>query len=233
MNEWKPLILIVEDDKDMAQLCARLLERHGYDTLVAYSVSESQVFLSENSPDLYILDIGLPDGDGMSLCKIIRQKSDAPVVFYTGRSEVSDMTASLGIGGDYYITKPFDREELIAVVQSLLRRDANARNKIAEGFIMKKDKLMLDIEKRKAYVDGCDIELTSKEFAVLLILMRNENREVAYEAIYEYAWGMPLNDDIVALRQLILRLRKKTGEESTDSFSILNKHGKGYTFTTT
>jgi len=232
MNEWKPLILVVEDDKDMAQLCARLLERQGYDALIACSVSETKVCLSESSPDLYILDIGLPDGDGLSLCEEIRRTSDAPVMFCSGRSEISDKTTSLGIGGDYYITKPFDRAELIAAVKSLLRRDAYARNKIAEGFIMKKDPLMLDIEKRKAYVNGCDIDLTSKEFAVLLILMRYENREVAYETIYEYAWGMPFNDDVVALRQLILRLRKKTDEESTDSFSILNKHGKGYTFTT-
>lgn len=232
MSDRKPLILIVEDDEDMAQFNARLLQRQGYSTVVAYTAAEARLLFQENQPDLFVLDVVLPDGDGLSLCKEFRQKSDEPVLFLTGRSEISDKITGLRTGGDYYLTKPYNRNEFVAVIQSLLRRKEQTRKKIDEAFVIKRGPLTLLLSERKAYVSERDTALTPKEFAVLLMLVQNEDKEVSYEAIYEKVWGTPMNNDVNALRQQILRLRKKLDEENTDDFSIFNEHGRGYTFTT-
>jgi len=232
MNDLKLKILIVEDDADMAQLNSRLLKRQGYETIVANTAAEARVLFNENLPDLVVLDITLPDGDGRTLCKTFRKTADVPVLFLTGKSETQDRIKSLNIGGDYYLIKPYDRNEYVAVVRNLLRRAERARKKIDEASVIKRGPITLSLSERKAYVDGRDAELTPKEFAVLLILIQNEEKEVPYETIYSQVWRTPMNNDVSALRQQILRLRKKIGDENTDSFSILNEHGKGYTFTT-
>ena len=232
MHEKKSLIMIVEDDENMAQLNARLLKRHGYDVMVAFTAADARAAAADRKPDMFVLDIELPDGNGLALCREFREDSDAPVLFLTGRVETSDKVTGFRNGGDYYLTKPYDKNEFIAIVQSLLRRMEQTRKNIDDAFVISKGAITLKISERKAYVDGHDAGLTPKEFAVLLILIQNEDTEVPYETIYERVWGMAMNNDVNALRQQILRLRKKLNEENTDSFSIVNGHRKGYTFTT-
>ena len=232
MNNRKPLILIVEDDEDMARLNTRLLERQGYDALVAYSAAEARQIFQQQQPDLYVLDIMLPDGDGLSLCREIRRKHDEPVLFLTGKSETSDVINGLGTGGDYYLTKPYDRKEFIAVVKSLLRRKQQTQKKLDEAYIIERGPLILRVSERMAYVNGKNAELTPKEFAILLILIQNEDKEVSYDVIYQKVWGDAMNNDVNALRQHVSRMRKKLDEENTDEFNIFTEHGKGYTFTT-
>ena len=232
MSERKPLILIVEDDVDMAQLNSRLLKRQGYDALVAYSVAEARRLYQKQRPDLYVLDIMLPDGDGLTLCQEIRLKYDDPVLFLTGKSETTDIISGLGTGGDYYLTKPFDRNEFVAVVQSLLRRKEQTQKKLDEAYVIQRGSLTVRITERKAYVAGRYADLTPKEFAILLLLLQNEDREVPYDEIYHKIWGTEMNHDTNAIRQHVLRLRKKLNEENIDDFYILTEHGRGYTFTT-
>ena len=232
MSDRKPLILIVEDDEDMARLNTRLLKRQGYDALVAFSAAEARKLFLEQKPDLYVLDVMLPDGDGLSLCQEIRSKHDEPVLFLTGKAETSDVIDGLDSGGDYYLAKPYDRKEFIAVVKSLLRRKQQTQKKLEEAYIIERGPLTLRVPERIAYVNGKNAELTPKEFAVLLILVQNENREVSYDHMYQKVWGDAMNNDVNALRQHISRMRKKIGEENTDAFNIFTEHGKGYTFTT-
>ncbi|MCL1794627.1 MAG: response regulator transcription factor [Oscillospiraceae bacterium] len=232
MLNGKPLILMVEDNEKMAQLNTRLLNRQGYEVRIAYSAAEARDLFGRIKPDLFVLDIGLPDGDGRELCEEFRRESDMPILFLTGKIETKEKVNGLKIGGDYYLTKPYDREEFIVVVRNLLSRVEQLRKKIEESYIIKKGALSLRLDERKAYVNGRDALLTGKEFAVLLVLVQNEDRELSYEAIYEQVWGMPMNENVNALRQQILRLRKKLGEENEKSFYIFNEHGKGYTFTT-
>ena len=227
----KPLIMIVEDDRDMAQLNARLLTRHGYETIVANSATEARRYLQEAAPDLFVLDIGLPDCDGISLCTELRLQSDAPVLFLTGRSETDDKVEGLNAGGDYYLTKPYDRYELIAVVSSLLRRVEQTKKKLTETSVISRGPLTLKITESRAYVNGRDAELTSKEFAVLLFLVQNEEKELSGEIIYNTVWGTTMNNDANAVRLTISRLKKKLHEESVDEFAIFTKYGGGYTFT--
>ena len=231
MNEQTPVILIVEDDTDMAQFNARLLKRQGYETIVVNSAAGAREVLRENSPDLFVLDIELPDGDGISLCEEIRRNTDAPVMFLTGRTETTDKVAGLDTGGDYFLTKPYDRNELIAVVQSLLRRNEQAKKKLTETSVISRGALVLKTTESKAYVSGRDAGLTVKEFAVLLMLVQNEDKELSGEAIYKSVWGTTMNNDANAIRLTISRLKKKLDEENTDEFAILTKYGGGYTFT--
>ncbi|MDR1070314.1 MAG: response regulator, partial [Gracilibacteraceae bacterium] len=127
-----PLILIVEDDEEMARLNGRLLTRKGYEVLLAFNAAEARARVREHRPDVFVLDVRLPDGDGFALCEEFRLESDAPVLFLTGKKAPGDKVEGLGSGGDYYLIKPYDRDEFVAVVQSLLRRAEQTRQKIAE-----------------------------------------------------------------------------------------------------
>jgi DNA-binding response OmpR family regulator len=227
-----PLIILVEDDEDMARLTGRMLSRKGYEVLLAFTAAEARERVHESKPDLFILDVMLPDGDGFSLCEEFRAGSDAPVLFLTGKKDPEDKVTGFERGGDYYLTKPYIREEFLAVVGSLLRRAAQTRKKIAETTELTRGPLTLLIPQGKALVDGRDAELTPKEFAVLLMLVQNEDKELTGEAIYQRVWGTTMGNDSGAVRQHISRLKKKLGEENTDKFSILYEQRRGYIFTT-
>jgi len=230
MSEQKPLILIVEDDEDMAQLNARLARRNGLDALAAYTAAEARALARDHSPDLFVLDVTLPDGDGLSLCREFRQNSDAPVLFLTGRSETSDKIMGLSSGGDYYLTKPYDKNELIAVIQSLLRRTEQTQKKIDETSVITKGSLTLDLRERKAFVSRKDAGLTLKEFAILLMLVQNEGHELSSDVIYKQVWGADMNIDTGLIRKNISIIKKKLGEERAKDFNIFTEYGKGYTF---
>ena len=232
MSERIPLILTIEDDEDMARLNGRFLKRQGYDVVIANTAAEARAHYEANIFDLLVIDIELPDGDGLSLCEEFRRDADVPVLFLTGRTKTDDKVKGLKAGGDYYLTKPFDRDEFLAVIQSLLRKEEHTQKRIAESTVIERGPLVLKLNESKAYLNGSDVELTPKEFAVLFILVKNEDKELSYETIYEHVWGTAMNNDSCALRQQISRLKKKLDEENTDRFSILNEHGKGYTFTT-
>lgn len=239
MNGNNYLILIVEDDEEMAQLNARLLKRCGYEAFAVYNAADALALANGNGDgngkkkefDLFVLDIELPDGDGVALCSELRRDTDAPVLFLTGRAETEDKIAALSTGGDYYLTKPYDRNEFVAVVNSLLRRAAQTKKKISELSVIERGPFILKIYENKAFVNGRDAELTQKEFAVLLMLIKNENKEVPNEALYESVWNAPMNNNSGALRVHVSNLKKKIGEENSNDFAIFNNHGVGYTLT--
>jgi len=232
MSEPRPVILVVEDDRELAQINARILKRRGYAVTVAHSANEARGAVAQKIPDMLILDISLPDGDGRALCKEFRRDTNAPVLFLTGLTETADKLKSFDSGGDYYLTKPYDPDEFTAVVGSMLRRARQIRQMIAEASVITRGPITLNLPESKATVNGRDAELTPKEFAVLLMLVQNEGRELASERIYSNVWGATMNNDPNAVRLQISRLKKKLGEEDQDGFAIFTEYGKGYTFTT-
>lgn len=224
------VILTVEDDVDLSQLNARLLRRQGYEVHIAHNVAEAHALADERKFDLLILDIQLPDGDGLSLCKDLQAVSDAPVLFLTGLTETEDRIAGLQSGGDYYLTKPYEKNEFLAVVQSLLRRAVQTRDRITWASSVTRGSLTLKLSERKALVNGRDAQLTSKEFTILAMLVQNEGKELKYEELYEAVWGVSMNENPTALRKQISRIKKKLDEENAIDFAIFNEHGIGYTF---
>jgi len=232
MSERAPLILIVEDDVELARLNARFLKYRGYDAVVANTVKEARAAFKKAAPDLFLLDVELPDGDGFSLCEELRQDTDAPILFLTGRTETKDKVKGLNTSGDYYLTKPFDSDVLLAVIRNLLRKSEQTRKKIDEATVLTKGSVTLRIDERKAFVEDRDAGLTPKEFAVLLILMQNEDVEVSCERIYESVWGTKMYGDPQPVRLHMSRLKKKLGEEDASDFNIFTEYGRGYTFST-
>ena len=228
----RPFVLIVEDDEDMAELNARMLKRRGYGNAAAYTASQARELAAKYKPDLIVMDIVLPDGDGLSLCKELRRYSDVPVLFLTGQTDLDSKIAGLSAGGDYYLTKPYSAEELLVVIKRLLQRALQVRNSIIDSTTITKGPLTLHIPTRACLLRGQDIELTSKEFAILLLLMRNENVEIQSEQIFESVWNLPMGSNTGALRVQIARMKRKLDEENTDEFSITYSRGRGYCFTT-
>ncbi len=227
-TENQSCILLVEDEPEVLRINERLLRRHGYRVRTAATCARCLVVLEEEIPDLLILDIMLPDGSGFDLCRRFREISDHPVIFLTGKNQVSDKVDGLGMGADYYLTKPCDLDELLAVTDRLIRRhlQQKTRTRITRG------SLALDIPRGKALVDGRDTGLTAKEFALLLALVRNEDREISPHALYETVWGMPSAEDVRTVRTHIKNLRRKLGADDARDFDIVSAYGKGYTFTT-
>ncbi|MDR1193474.1 MAG: response regulator transcription factor [Peptococcaceae bacterium] len=213
MSDRKPLILMVEDEKELARFNTRFLTRKGYEVLLAFNAAEARALAREHQPDLIDLDVILPDGDGFALCEEFCAASDAPMLFLTGKKGPEDEMAGFTAGGDYYMRKPYEREQLLAAIQSLLRRADMTRQKIAEVTEITRGTLTLQIPRGK-------------------VVTQNENKELSDEAIYQSVWGMDMRGDNGALRRHISLLKKKLGEETADDFSIVSFYGGGYAFTT-
>ena len=231
MPDNRPLICIIEDDRDMAAFIARLMSRQQFQHRVAHTAAEARVLFRETAPDLVVLDIDLPDGSGLDLCGELRQASNAPVLFLTGKTDVKDKVAGLGAGGDYYLTKPYDSNELLAVVKCLLGRIERTKEIINGAAAIRKGSLTLKLDEKKAYVNAKDTGLSPREFSLLLLLVQNEGAIMTYELLYESIWLMPMHGDTGALRKNLSRIKKKLDEENATDFTIYNEQGKGYIFT--
>ena len=223
-----PTILIVEDDEDLALLNARLLRRNGFNVLVAHSMADARVIIKNNEIDLFMLDVMLPDGCGFELCAELRERSTARILMLTGKTDSMDKCAGLGAGADYYLTKPFDVSELLAVIQSLLNK-AYVRLKEPISADITKGSLTLKANERRAYVRGRDVGLSSSEFSMLFLLVQNEEKVLTYGFLFETVFGAAMGSDSGALRKQISRIKQKLGESNED-FSIFNEYGKGYVF---
>ena len=211
MKEEKPIILVVEDETDVLRINARMLTRRGYTVYTAKNCRQAYERMEAPTPDLLILDIMLPDGERF------RSTSDHPVIFLTGKGETCDKVEGLGHGGDYYLTKPYDPDELLAVADMLIKRHLQTKKK------------RLDIPKFKATVNGADAELTAKEFALLLLLVQSEDKEVPPHELYEKVWGTPSGEDIRTIRFHIKNLRRKIHADDANDYDIVSVYGKGYT----
>ncbi len=230
-NERTPKILMVEDEEDVLKINARIMKRHGYDVLTAGTCNEAYNILKTLTPDLLILDVMLPDGSGGDICEYFRVNSQSPVIFLTGKTEIADKIDGLKKGGDYYITKPYDTDELLAVVERLCQRQNEIIKTQKQLTQLKKGSLELDIVKSKVTVNGKDALLTAKEFSLLLMLVQNEDKEVSCRDLFEKIWCVPWSDDIRTVRTHIKNLRKKLCAENAEDFDIVSSYGKGYTFT--
>jgi len=234
MIESKIGILMVEDDLEVLRLNGRMLRRRGFDATPAGTIAQARDLIATQRFDLLILDVNLPDGSGYELCRELRAAghADLPIIFLTGREQTADKVDGLLSGGDYYLVKPYSFDELFAAIQRLSEKAAWAKQRLSEATTITRGPITLQIPSGKAFVSGRDAALTPKEFAILLLLVQNEDHELSGEAIYERVWNTALNKNTETLRQHISRLKRKLDEENTDKFAILNERGRGYTFTT-
>ena len=221
-------ILVADDEPDIRRIIRILLERRGYAVLEAPNGLAAVDMVREHpETDLVIMDIMMPGLDGVEASRRIRECSPAPILFLTARTQEKDKLAAYQAGGDDYLAKPFSQNELVMKVESLLRRYRVYKGKTA-GKYLRQD-IVLDEENRRVLKDGEPLELTEKEFAILLFLANHRGHVVAVEQIYEGVWHekyMPASNNTVMVH--IVNLRKKLEEDPTNPRLIRTVWGKGY-----
>ena len=220
----KGLILLVEDNDGLNRSNSRALTMRGYTVAAALTLAEAKRHLAEAQPDIILLDVELPDGNGIDFCEEIRSKTTAHILFLTAKLEHENMLRGLGNGGDDYITKPFHPGELLARIDAAMRRremDKPPVQTIAKGA------LALDIMATRAFIGGEDLALTPKEFSLLLLLVQNEGNALNAEYVYETVWKAPLIGNKNAMQTAVSKLRQKL--ESSD-YGIEFLRGQGYIF---
>lgn len=222
-------ILLVEDDKNIQRTNRRILEREGYRVLCAGNLHGARTLLMEHSPDAMVLDIMLPDGNGLDFCGKIRPYTSVPVLFLTALDEKSEIIEGLLAGGNDYITKPYDVDEFVARIKAQLRLVRMNRRDAREERMLVRDTLSLDLIAQRAYLDGKDMLLTQKEYSLLLLLARSQEETLSSEYLYETVWNMPMTADNRTLKKHISTVRKKM-EEGNCRYTITAVYGKGYTF---
>ena len=231
MNEKKSLILMVEDEEQVLNTNCRMLRRRGYDVRTAQTVSEACQQIEEQLPDLLILDIMLPDGNGLDICRHFRKKTMNPVLFLTGKSDIRDKVEGLQQGGDYYLTKPYNFDEFLAVIQMLLERQKRMEENFQTSRQITIGSLRLDLSNGHAYLNNSDTGLTRTEFSLLRLLAENQEKIFSAKELYEAVWGSCAGTDTSTVRRHIFNLRGKIGAEYTDEYDIVSVYGKGYFFT--
>lgn len=231
MNENKPRILMVEDEEQVMNANCRMLRRRGYDVRTAQTAAEAYQQIEDELPDLLILDIMLPDGNGLDICRRFREKSLRPVLFLTGKSDVRDKVEGLSQGGDYYLTKPYNFDEFLAVIQMLLERQKRLEENFQASRQITIGSLRLDLSDGHAYLNNVDAGLTRTEFSLLRLLAENQEKIFSPKELYEAVWGSSAGTDTSTIRRHIFNLRTKIGAENTDEYDIVSVYGKGYLFT--
>jgi len=216
---------LVEDNEKLNEINRRALESAGYNVLTALTLAEAREHLKRHAPDVILLDVLLPDGNGIDFCGEIRGGTTAHILFLTSRTEHEDRIRGLDTGGDDYITKPFKLEEMLSRVRAAMRRREMEDTK-SPATTLTRGPLTLDIVATSAFVNGVDIELMKKEFSILLLLMQNEGKTLSKEFLYENAWKQPLSGDGGALWKQMSTLKKKL--EVSDRILLTGSRGEGY-----
>ena len=224
-------VLVIEDDPgiiEVVSLCFQL-RWSGTSVISAESGSRGVELVETESPDVVILDIGLPDMDGYSVLKEVRRFSDVPVLMLTVRGEDTDVAKGLELGADDYITKPFSHIELIARVQAVLRRSQGLAVSDEER-PFSSGKLSVDFSRNEVLLGGEPIKLTSTERKLLYHLIRNEGRILSHESLLTKVWGDTYVDARDLLRVHIQHLRQKLEDNTESPNIIVTEHGIGYKF---
>lgn len=214
-------ILLVEDNPHIMKINAQLLTLRGYQVLQAETAAQAREQLRWHPVDLIVLDILLPDGSGLELCRELKAQRPIPILFLTALGENQDVVEGLRAGGDDYLAKPYDLEVLVARIEARLRVAEEVRRYFGYGG------LKLDLLTMTGYVNGKDIQLTQKEFTALLLLARAAERKVSQEELMEALWGPDAHAESRALWTLISRLRKKLNSQES-RLEISSLRGGGY-----
>lgn len=201
-------VLLIEDNQRLNEANRRALEMAGYSVLTAATLHEAREWLAKGRPDVILLDVLLPDGNGIDFCGEIRDQTDAHILFLTSLVEHEDRLRGLDIGGDDYITKPFKLSEMLSRVRAVMRRrEMDAAKSPSRVIIL--EPLRLDVITGKVSLSGEDIPLKAKEFAVLRFLAENCGKPFTAEEIYKSVWGADANGDTRTVKVHISALRKK------------------------
>ncbi len=225
-NEQSRLILIVEDDSDTAELVTALLQTSGYSAVVADTGEVAMTEIAQGQPDLVLLDMNLPDMNGLDLLKQVRASSLLPMIVVSGVTQDHSKVIALENGADDYVVKPFSSEELVARIHALLRR-VEEWTPAAETKLLVRH-LELDMSRRQASIHSRKLHLTPVEYGILVTLMRNAGTVIAHDELLRTVWGEQYEGDYSVLRVNISRLRQKLEDNPRYPSYIVTAPGQGY-----
>ena len=222
------LILVVEDDAPVRNLIGTTLKTHGYDYMTATNGENAVMQASSHHPDIVLLDLGLPDIDGVDVIKKIRTWSEMPIIVISARTEDKDKIDALDAGADDYLTKPFSVEELLARIRVTERRLSAIQSSNKSESVFVNGDLKIDYAAGCAYLSGEELHLTPIEYKLLCLLSRNVGKVLTHTFITQKIWGAAWESNIASLRVFMATLRKKI-EPSADSPQHIQTHvGIGY-----
>ena len=223
----KPLILVVEDDAPVRNLITTTLKAHDYKFITAQNGNNAIMEASSHNPDIVLLDLGLPDMDGVEVIERIRTWSDMPIIVISARSEDKDKIDALDAGADDYLTKPFSVEELLARLRVTQRRLASNRNESTSS-VFTNGALKLDYAAGCAYLGEKELHLTPIEYKILCLLAANVGKVLTHTFITQKIWGAAWENNVASLRVFMATLRKKI-EAAPNSPQYIQTHiGVGY-----
>ena len=223
MNKFR--ILLIEDDCSISSFVRTILQTNDYQVLLAASCREGLLMFSSHVPDLVILDLGLPDQDGLTFIPRARERSNVPILVLSARSLEGDKVMALDLGANDYITKPFGTAELLARVRAALR-SRRVRSDSSACFYL--DDLCIDYDRRRVTVAGEEIKLTQTEYNILAFLSEHTGKVLTYAVIISSIWGGYDDGSVKKLQVNMANIRKKLGCRPGDNRYILNELGVGY-----
>ncbi len=222
----KENILIIDDDKKLNALLTEYLQKAGFQVASAVDPQGGMKALRRANPDLIILDIMLPEKDGFTVCKDIRKEYNIPIIMLTARGDVTDRIVGLEMGADDYLPKPFEPRELLARIQSVLRRSTRTEKKEVITF----HGLSVDLKRQTISVDGTLRELTTTEFKILSLLIKHPGRVFSRDTLVDSLRGIEWEAYDRSVDVLISRLRQKLDDRAKEPRFIKTVHGSGYAF---
>jgi DNA-binding response OmpR family regulator len=220
-------ILLVEDDDTLRKTLAYNLAQDDYKVIQSGDGAEALTLAREHTPDLIVLDVMLPTLDGLSVCRIVRNESDVPIMMLTARGSEVDRIVGLENGADDYITKPFSLGEFLARVRAIMRRVPSARattNKLESG------DLAMDLIARRVTRNGEELRMTHKEFDLLATLMRNQGAVLSRDLLLERVWGYDYSGQTKTVDVHVRWLREKIEDDASNPLRIVTVRGVGYRF---
>ena len=226
----KDKVLIVEDEQSISNFISMILTANGFDTIIVRTGEEALTMIASHCPDMIVLDLGLPDMDGMEVLKSVRKWSNLPVVVVSARNHEHDKVEALDYGADDYLVKPFGTSELLARIRTTLRRAD--RIKVSQGIqrdVYQVKDLVVDISKHQVTLGGQLIHFTQNEFKILELLAIHAGKVLTYDFILQHVWGpYSGNSSNQILRVNMANIRRKLGENPSEPKYIYTELGIGY-----
>ena len=225
-NKYK--VLLVEDEPNICTLVGTMLDSAGYQVIAAHTCAMARMMFASHIPDLVILDLGLPDEDGMHFLDQIRAHSHVPVIVLSARSDEKDKVEALDAGANDYVTKPFGPAELLARVRSALRNSRRSGEDIRRERMFRLKDLVIDYDSRQVFMRGEEVKLTQTEYNIVSLLSEHCGKMMTYSAIIKAIWGYPDEGSVKKLQVNMANIRKKFGARPGEDNYIINEIGVGY-----
>ena len=228
MKGNKPSVLVVEDDVPIRNLITTTLEMEKYKFDTAENGNQAIMLAAANNPDIILMDLGLPDIDGIEVIRKIRTWSVAPIIVISARSDEKDKVAALDVGADDYLTKPFSVEELLARLRVTFRRLNDMKSDMVQSSVFQNGDLKIDYAAGCAFMKNTELHLTPIEYKLLCLLSKNVGKVLTHTYITKEIWGSAWDNDVASLRVFMATLRKKIEENPSEPKYIQTHVGVGY-----